>query len=160
MALGIFLTTTGTLDPVVIDDMGGRTFPHPTVDYNLLHDVSEDEIQSSTDLQKLIDDGHVILKDDQGDIITDVQAAGPHKHPAADIEDFDTAVSANTDVAANTADRHAHANKALLDTYDQTNADLSDAVSKKHDRQHVVTDTNDHEFPAVPAGKYLKDDGT
>ena len=81
MALGIFLTTTGSLDPVVIDDMGALTFPHPTVDYNLLSDVTEDEIQSSADLQQLIDDGHVTLKDDQGDIITDVQAAGPHKHP-------------------------------------------------------------------------------
>lgn len=27
---------------------------------------------------------------------------------------------------------HAHSNKALLDTYDQTNANLSDAVTKKH----------------------------
>ena len=86
MALGIFLTTTGTLNPVVIEDMGGRTFPHPTTDYNLLDDVSEDEIQKSADLQQLINDGHVILKDDLGNIITDVQAAGPHKHPQGDIE--------------------------------------------------------------------------
>lgn len=134
MALGIFLTTTGTLDPVIIEDMGALTFPHPTVDYNLLHDVSEDEIQKSTGLQALIDAGHIILKDDQGDIITDVQAAGPHKHPAADIEDFDTAVSANVDVIANTAARH--------------------------DRKHIVTNTDDHEFPAVSTGQYLKDDGT
>ena len=28
---------------------------------------------------------------------------------------------------------HEHANKALLDTYDQTNADLADAVAKKHE---------------------------
>lgn len=27
---------------------------------------------------------------------------------------------------------HTHANKALLDTYDQTNEDLKDAVAKKH----------------------------
>lgn len=160
MALGIFLTTTGTQDPVVIGDMGALTFPHPTVDYNLLNDVSEDEIQSSADLQALIDGGHVTLKDDQGDVITDVQAAGPHKHPAGDIEGLDTAISANADVSANTADRHVHTNKTLLDSYDQTNVDLTDAVSKKHDRKHIVTDTDDHEFPATPAGKYLKDDGT
>jgi len=86
MPLGIFLTTTGTLNPVVIEDMGALTFPHPTVDYNLLNDVTEDEIQSSSDLQKLIDDGHIILKDDQGDVITEVQAAGPHKHPLGDLD--------------------------------------------------------------------------
>ena len=30
-------------------------------------------------------------------------------------------------------DSHTHANKALLDTYDQTNADIKDAVTKKHE---------------------------
>lgn len=33
---------------------------------------------------------------------------------------------------ANTAARHTHSNKALLDTYDQTNANIKDAVTKKH----------------------------
>lgn len=37
---------------------------------------------------------------------------------------------------------HSHANKALLDTYDQTNADLTDAVSKKHSHDNkTVLDT-------------------
>jgi hypothetical protein len=228
MALGIFLTTTGTLDPVIIDDMGALTFPHPTVDYNLLHDVSEDEIQKSANLQKLIDDGHVILKDDLGDVITDVQAAGPHKHPAGDIEDFSAAVSAQVDVSANTAARHArqhdvtsvadhnfpgggttflrddgtfitppisthagthedggvdeisvaglsgeladpqppksHTHTAAqvtdFDTEVSNNTDVAANTSARHTRKHVVTATDDHEFPAVPAGKYLKDDGT
>lgn len=31
---------------------------------------------------------------------------------------------------------HTHDNKALLDTYDQTNADLTDAVSKKHEHSN------------------------
>lgn len=51
---------------------------------------------------------------------------------ASTISNFDTEVSNNTDVDANTTARHTHANKALLDTYDQTNANLSDAVTKKH----------------------------
>jgi len=41
-------------------------------------------------------------------------------------------------------DSHTHSNKALLDIYDQTNADLSDAVDKKHDRQHAIDSTSDH----------------
>lgn len=50
-------------------------------------------------------------------------------------------VSANTDVSANTAARHTHANKALLDTYDQTNEDLADAVVHKDlkNNPHEVT---------------------
>lgn len=35
-------------------------------------------------------------------------------------------------VDINTAARHTHSNKKLLDTYDQTNANIKDAVDKKH----------------------------
>lgn len=63
--------------------------------------------------------------------------------PASTISDFDTEVSNNADVAANTTARHSHSNKALLDTYDQTNANLTDAVSKKHahSNQSVLDNT-------------------
>ena len=50
-----------------------------------------------------------------------------------------------TDVNANTAARHTHANKALLDTYTQTEANLADAVSKKHDPV-TVTDSSELDF--------------
>ena len=36
-------------------------------------------------------------------------------------------------IAALEADTHTHANKALLDTYTQTETDLADAVAKKHE---------------------------
>lgn len=51
---------------------------------------------------------------------------------ASTISDFDTEVSNNTDVSANTSARHTHSNKSLLDTYTQTEVDLADAVTKKH----------------------------
>ncbi len=88
MAIGVFLTTTGTLNPVVIDDMAGLSFSHPTVDYNLLDDVTADEIQSSADLQLAVSSGWIVLRDDLGDVILDVKAAGPHKHPLGDLEFF------------------------------------------------------------------------
>ena len=72
---------------------------------------------------------------DQGDISI----------PASQISDFDTEVSNNTDVAANTNARHTHSNKALLDTYTQSEADLADAVSKKHDAV-TVTDSSEIDF--------------
>ena len=37
-----------------------------------------------------------------------------------------------SDITANTNARHTHSNKALLDTYTQTEINLADAVSKKH----------------------------
>lgn len=59
-------------------------------------------------------------------------ASATHTHTAANITDFQSSVSSNTDVAANTTARHTHSNKTLLDTYDQTNANIADAVTKKH----------------------------
>ncbi len=37
---------------------------------------------------------------------------------------------------------HTHSNKELLDTYDQTNADLTDAVTKKHSHTFVESELN------------------
>jgi hypothetical protein len=52
-------------------------------------------------------------------------------------------VSANSDVAANTAARHTHANKALLDTYTQSNADIANAISNTHASSLLGTITVD-----------------
>jgi len=86
--MGLYLTTTGTLDPVIVDDLGARSFPHPTVDFDLMDEFTEDEVQSSRDLQALIDAGHIIIKDDEGDLVPIVQEAGPHKHPIGDLLDL------------------------------------------------------------------------
>ena len=48
-------------------------------------------------------------------------------------------VKANADaIAALEADTHTHANKALLDTYTQTEANLADAVAKKHEHANAA----------------------
>ena len=48
----------------------------------------------------------------------------------------------NTRVEALEAIDHEHSNKALLDTYTQTEADLADAVSKKHSHSFNETELN------------------
>ena len=48
--------------------------------------------------------------------------------------DLDSALKEKVNAAAE--GNHSHANKALLDTYDQTNADLKDAVAKKHEHSN------------------------
>ena len=45
---------------------------------------------------------------------------------------LDTYDQTNSDIADAVSKAHEHSNKALLDTYTQTESDLSDAVSKKH----------------------------
>lgn len=48
-------------------------------------------------------------------------------------------IKAATDrIAALEADTHTHANKALLDTYTQTEANLADAVAKKHEHANAA----------------------
>lgn len=53
-----------------------------------------------------------------------------HTHTASDITDFDTEVSANSDVSANTSARHTHSNKAVLDA---TTASFTTADETKLD---------------------------
>lgn len=66
-----------------------------------------------------------------------------HTHPASEITDFDTEVSNNSDVSANTSARHTHSNQATLDAITaaftiaqetklsgiETNADVTDAAN-------------------------------
>jgi len=81
-----------------------------------------------------------ILDAGSGNIITAEERANlaallTHGHTVSAISDFDDEVSNNTDVAANTDTRHGHVNFSLLETYEQTEANLADAVTKKH--EHV-----------------------
>ena len=133
--MGLFLTTTGTLSPVVIDDLDGRAFIHPTISYNLLTEYTEDEIQSSDDLQSLVTAGHIEIRDDYSNLITTVQLAGPHDHVADQISDLSTAIGSQPDVTANTAARHTHSNKSELDLVTDGDHDI------RTDDPHNVTST-------------------
>ena len=84
----------------------------------------------------------------------DSKSATNHTHTAANVTDFDTEVSNNTDVAANTAARHTHANKTLLDTYSQTEVNLADAVAKKHTHTNkAVLDATTASFTTADESK-------
>lgn len=48
------------------------------------------------------------------------------------VSESDLEESLREKVNAASEGNHAHLNKALLDTYDQTNEDIKDAVAKKH----------------------------
>lgn len=57
------------------------------------------------------------------------KSATGHTHTASNITDFQTTVSANTDVAANTTARHTHANSAALAAVSGTNTGDQDLSS-------------------------------
>jgi hypothetical protein len=99
-------------------------------------------------------------------VLADAQTPAAHNQAASTISDFDTEVSNNTDVAANTSARHArsHAITGTSDhsssatsgrmlkadanglPVDATNTDsaVAAAVTASHARSHAVTDTSDH----------------
>jgi hypothetical protein len=76
MAKEIKLSTTGSLDPVVINDMAGKSFSHPTVDYNLLENLefTLEEIRDSQDLESLLSLGHVTLTNELSANILNLQS--------------------------------------------------------------------------------------
>jgi hypothetical protein len=69
----------------------------------------------------------------------DGKSATGHTHTAANVTDFDTEVSNNTDVAANTAARHTHANKTILDA---TSASYTTADETKLDGIEAGAEVN------------------
>ena len=82
MSRSIFLTTTGTLGTVVIDDLGGVEFVHPVVSLDLVvpnGEFSYDEVINSNELgspsaslQAAINAGDITLTDASGNTITDL----------------------------------------------------------------------------------------
>lgn len=78
----IRLTTTGTLNPVVINDLGAVSFPHPTTNF-ILHDTtlqkaefSLDEVTNSKDLQDALTAGQILLTDENNGSITILKSVG------------------------------------------------------------------------------------
>ena len=50
--MAFIMTTTGTQTPVVFNDLGGVSYPHPTSGYDLEGEFAEEEIRKSADIQK------------------------------------------------------------------------------------------------------------
>lgn len=65
--------------------------------------------------------------------------------------DLDEALAGKVNAASE--GNHSHANKTLLDTYDQTNANIKDAIEKKH------THTNESVLDNITAAKVASWDG-
>jgi len=155
-----------TLLDSLINSGSGNQFLADDGSYKSVSTVDEKVKASATDttagyLSDKVDNLTIEVASEKLKVKNNVFADKTHSHLSSDITDFQTAVSSNSDVSANTSARHTHSNKVLLDTYTQTETDLADAVSKKHTRTHDLTSTLDHN-PATGTdkGKYLKTNAT
>lgn len=98
------------------------------------------------DIEAVLGDGEGSVSDQIADAKQEAIAAAAEdatdKADAAEKNAKDYADGLNTDmdsrVAALEAVDHEHSNKALLDTYTQTEADLADAVAKKHAHENAT----------------------
>lgn len=71
--MAFIFTTTGLQDPVIFNDIGGRTFDHPTTSYDLEDEFAPEEIAESADIQAAIDNGWITVVDENDNPITEVE---------------------------------------------------------------------------------------
>ena len=100
----------------------------------LTNGVSAEEVDGVNDLIQYVKDHGTEVTGMKADIAANTKAIGDEEARAKGVEQgLDTRLgTAEGEIDALQADSHTHANKALLDTYTQTEADLADAVAKKH----------------------------
>lgn len=89
-----------------------------------------------------------------GDMVAIAIDEQTHKVTASITDGAITKAKLETEVQTALNKAHEHANKALLDTYDQTNANIKDAVSKKHSHANAA------ELDKIATGDKAKWDAT
>jgi len=136
--------------PIDIDDAVSKKHTQNTD--TILDEGGANEVAVS-DIKDAVDEKHTHSNKAQLDLVTDgdhdVRTDNPHTVTKSQIglnnvPDLDTTDAVNNE--------HTHANKALLDTYNQTNANITDAVSKKHtqgtDENIILDSTPDSDHTA------------
>lgn len=89
-----------------------------------------------------------------GDMVVIAIDEQTHKVTASITDGAITKAKLETEVQTALNKAHEHANKALLDTYDQTNANIKDAVGKKHSHANAA------ELDKIATGDKAKWDAT
>ena len=72
------------------------------------------------------------IKAELSSVVVSVEELEEEAHTHENKELLDTYTQSDEDLSSAVESKHTHSNKALLDTYEQTESDLADAVSAKH----------------------------
>jgi len=73
--MSFIFTTTGVEDTVVFNDLGGRSFSHPTTSFDLSNEFDSEEIAASLDIQTALDNNWITVVDSNGEPISNVLSA-------------------------------------------------------------------------------------
>lgn len=73
------ISTTGTLSPVPINDLGAASFTHPIVDYVIWDSATNapftlEEVRDSIDLQAASDLGYIVIVDEDDNLVTNISS--------------------------------------------------------------------------------------
>ncbi len=117
---------SGKADKSALDAHTGNTTIHVTAADKTAWNGKQDAISDLATIRNGAAAGATAIQ--PGSLAT-VATSGSYN----DLSNKPTIPTVPTDeISANTAARHTHSNKSLLDTYTQTEGNLADAVSKKH----------------------------
>lgn len=165
----IKLTTTGTLSPVPIRDLGAISFSHPTTDFILSEMFTLDEIAESEDLQDAIDNGYIFLTDENDNVIIDVTNVAIANHNellglqgggVSPEEYYHLNLIQDSDISANTSARHTQ------NTDTKLNEGGANEVTAASIKSHIASNANPHStdsknlpiaFLGLATDIYLKD---
>jgi len=118
-------TWNATTNTPTLSDSGGGGDKGDYYTINVAGSTSIDGITDWKVKDIIINNGTIWEKIDNTDQVTSVAGKqGAVTLVAADTTDFDAEVSNNTDVAANTTDRHTHSNKTQLDLVSDGDHDI------------------------------------
>ena len=94
------ISTTGTASPVILNDLGARSFTHPTANYDLTAEYTLEELRDSLDLRTAIQSAE-LTADFDGVAIT---TGALFDEYMVDYDHVQTAQN-TSDIATNTAAR-------------------------------------------------------
>ena len=124
--LGTVVDISGKADKSALDAHTGNTTIHVTATDKTAWNGKQDAISDLATIRSGAAAGATAVQ--PGSLAT-VATSGSYN----DLSNKPTIPTVPTDeISANTAARHTHSNKSLLDTYAQTETNLADAVRKKH----------------------------
>lgn len=84
--MAFIITTTGTQNEIILNDLGGRVLIHPITSYDLEEEYNIKELRNSDDLQQAITNGYITVINESSENIQDLSNFQPLT--AAEIKQF------------------------------------------------------------------------
>ena len=140
--MAILITTTGIQSTITFNDLGGRSFSHPIVDYDISSEYELEELRDSGDFQNAIDQGWITVEDENSISITDVSNLDDRESEAGDIDKNDVGLGNVPNVDA--TDRANHTGTQTASTISDFDTEVSNNSEVSQNTTHRGLTNNPH----------------